>query len=64
MEEGIADRETINRAYSLGSGLPIGIFDVGDLISFDTMKGVLDELYEKYSNDLFKPTDPFIKEVG
>lgn len=55
-EDGISDKETINRTYKLAAGAPVGIFELGDLISFKELKSELEELYEKrrtvYSNPL------------
>lgn len=64
LDEGIAGRKTIGRAYSLGTGLPTGIFEAAEMISYGTMKEKLDELYEKRENELFKSTDSFSEEVG
>lgn len=61
IEDGIGDRETINRAYKLAAGAPMGVFEMEDLIPFKELKNELKELYEKRENSLFMPTERLLK---
>lgn len=64
IEDGIGDRETVNKTYMLAAGAPVGVFDLGELVGFEKMKDRLGELYSTRKNELFKPANTFIEEAG
>ncbi len=63
VEEGVADKETVNRAFKLAQDAPAGVFEIGELFGFDTLKKKLEELYNKRENELFNPTKMLLEEV-
>lgn len=54
VDDGIGDRETVDKIYELATDTA-GIFKVGELTSFQTLKEKLENLYNKHKNKLFKP---------
>ncbi len=63
IEDGVADKEKINKTYKLASGSPMGVFELLNLISLDEMKEKLDELYDKWEKPMFEPADALLEEL-
>ncbi len=57
IEEGIADKETINRAYCLAVGSPVGILDVAEMLGYATILDVLEKKYAETNAETFKPCE-------
>lgn len=62
VEDGIGSKEKVGKTYKLGSGSPMGLFELFDLISINEMKKELENLHNRWKNELFKPTEAFQKE--
>ncbi len=53
VKDGIADRETVNKVYRLATNAPFGILDVAEMIGFDTISKVLDEVHGKTGLEVY-----------
>lgn len=56
IEEGVANKETIGKIYKLALNIPLGIFDIGKFFGFNKLFKVLEEAYNKFKLELYKPT--------
>ncbi|XP_013178344.1 PREDICTED: probable 3-hydroxyacyl-CoA dehydrogenase B0272.3 isoform X1 [Papilio xuthus] len=54
-ERGDASKEDIDIGMKLGAGYPMGPFELADYTGLDTNKFVLQVMYEKTNNPVFKP---------
>ncbi|OWR45287.1 3-hydroxyacyl-CoA dehydrogenase [Danaus plexippus plexippus] len=54
-ERGDASKEDIDIAMKLGAGYPMGPLELADYTGLDTNKFVLEVLYQKTKNQVFKP---------
>jgi 3-hydroxybutyryl-CoA dehydrogenase len=54
LQEGVADRDAIDKAMKLGYNLPMGPLALGDLIGLDIVLHVLDALYANYRDDRYR----------
>lgn len=52
---GDASKEDIDIAMKLGAGYPMGPLELADYTGLDTNKFVLEVLYQKTKNQVFKP---------
>jgi enoyl-CoA hydratase/3-hydroxyacyl-CoA dehydrogenase len=58
IEEGVCtDPKEIDRAMANGGGSPFGPFELAKGVGYDTLNQKLDELYEKFGLEIFKPTE-------
>ena len=57
LEEGIADKETINEAYKLATGSPLGIFEVAEMLGYNTILELLERLYRERGAEIYKPAE-------
>ncbi|XP_047535719.1 probable 3-hydroxyacyl-CoA dehydrogenase B0272.3 isoform X1 [Vanessa atalanta] len=63
-ERGDASKEDIDIGMKLGASLPMGPLELADYTGLDTNKFVLQVLYEKTNNPVFKPIDLLEKMVA
>jgi 3-hydroxybutyryl-CoA dehydrogenase len=54
LQEGVAERDAIDKAMKLGYNLPMGPLALGDLIGLDIVLHVLDALYANYHDDRYR----------
>jgi 3-hydroxybutyryl-CoA dehydrogenase len=54
LQEGVAERDAIDKAMKLGYNLPMGPLALGDLIGLDIVLHVLDALYANYRDDRYR----------
>jgi enoyl-CoA hydratase/3-hydroxyacyl-CoA dehydrogenase len=57
VEDGIGDEETVNEVYKIATGSPVGVFDVAELLGYQTIVSSLEELYEKTGREVFRPAE-------
>ncbi|MBO8181664.1 MAG: NAD(P)-binding domain-containing protein [Archaeoglobus sp.] len=57
LEEGIADKETINEAYKLATGSPLGVFEVAEMLGYNTILELLERLYRERGAEIYKPAE-------
>ncbi len=55
LEDELADKETINRAYVLATGAPMGILDVANMLGYGTILETLDRKYRETGAEVFEP---------
>ncbi|MFB6267095.1 MAG: 3-hydroxyacyl-CoA dehydrogenase NAD-binding domain-containing protein [Halodesulfurarchaeum sp.] len=55
--DGIAPAETIDRLFRLGSGGPVGPFDLEDLLGREYIRELLESRYRETGSPLFQPAD-------
>lgn len=55
LQEGVAERDDIDKAMKLGYNLPMGPLELGDLIGLDIVYAVLDALHENYQDPRYRP---------
>jgi 3-hydroxybutyryl-CoA dehydrogenase len=53
-QEGIADKEHLDRAMTLGYNLPMGPLALADLVGLDVVLHVLDALFENYKDPRYR----------
>jgi len=54
LQEGVAERDALDKAMKLGYNLPMGPLTLGDLIGLDIVLHVLDALYANYHDDRYR----------
>ena len=54
LQEGVAERDAVDKAMKLGYNLPMGPLALGDLIGLDIVLHVLDALYANYRDDRYR----------
>jgi 3-hydroxybutyryl-CoA dehydrogenase len=54
LQEGVADRDALDKAMKLGYNLPMGPLALADLIGLDVALHVLDALYANYKDDRYR----------
>ncbi len=54
LQEGVAEREALDKAMKLGYNLPMGPLALADLIGLDIVLHVLDALYANYKDDRYR----------
>lgn len=54
LQEGVAERDALDKAMKLGYNLPMGPLALGDLIGLDVVLHVLDALYANYHDDRYR----------
>jgi 3-hydroxybutyryl-CoA dehydrogenase len=54
LQEGVADRDALDKAMKLGYNLPMGPLALADLIGLDVALHVLDALYANYRDDRYR----------
>ena len=54
LQEGVAERDDLDKAMKLGYNLPMGPLALGDLIGLDVVLHVLDALYANYKDDRYR----------
>jgi 3-hydroxybutyryl-CoA dehydrogenase len=54
LQEGVAERDDIDRAMKLGYNLPMGPLELGDLVGLDIVYDVLEALYENYKDTRYR----------
>lgn len=61
VEEGIADKEDVEKTFKLASGSPTGIFGLGEIAGYELILVRLKALNQKFDNELFEPTESLRK---
>merc|ERR1711973_982429 len=65
VERGDATPQDVDVAMKLGSGTPMGPFELADYVGLDTTKFIIDGWHEKYPNEpLFNPSPMLNKLVA
>jgi len=54
LQEGVAERDALDKAMKLGYNLPMGPLALGDLIGLDVVLHVLDAMYANYKDDRYR----------
>jgi 3-hydroxybutyryl-CoA dehydrogenase len=54
LQEGVAERDALDKAMQLGYNLPMGPLALGDLIGLDVVLHVLDAMYANYKDDRYR----------
>jgi 3-hydroxybutyryl-CoA dehydrogenase len=54
LQEGVADRDALDKAMKLGYNLPMGPLALADLIGLDVALHILDALYANYKDDRYR----------
>ena len=54
LQEGVADRDTLDKAMKLGYNLPMGPLALADLVGLDVTLHVLDAMYANYKDDRYR----------
>ncbi len=54
LQEGVAERDAIDKAMRLGYNFPMGPFELADLVGLDVMLDVLDALFENYHDARYR----------
>ncbi|MBC7260585.1 MAG: 3-hydroxyacyl-CoA dehydrogenase family protein [Chloroflexi bacterium] len=54
LQEGVAERDALDKAMKLGYNLPMGPLALADLIGLDIVLHVLDALYANYKDDRYR----------
>lgn len=62
-ERGDASMKDIDVAMKLGSGHPMGPFELADYVGLDTTKFIMDGWKEKYPNDTSFSTSPTLDKL-
>jgi len=55
LQEGVAERDDIDKAMKLGYNLPMGPLELGDLVGLDIVYHVLEALYDNYKDARYRP---------
>jgi len=53
-QEGIAQKESLDKAMKLGYNLPMGPLALADLVGLDVVLHVLDALFENYKDSRYR----------
>jgi len=54
LQEGVADRDALDKAMKLGYNLPMGPLALADLVGLDVALHILDALYANYKDDRYR----------
>jgi 3-hydroxybutyryl-CoA dehydrogenase len=54
LQEGVADRDALDKAMKLGYNLPMGPLALADLVGLDVTLHILDALYANYKDDRYR----------
>jgi len=54
LQEGVADRDALDKAVKLGYNLPMGPLALADLVGLDVTLHVLDAMYANYKDDRYR----------
>ena len=54
LQEGVAERDALDKAMQLGYNLPMGPLALGDLIGLDVVLHVLDAMYANFKDDRYR----------
>jgi 3-hydroxybutyryl-CoA dehydrogenase len=54
LQEGVAERDGLDKAMKLGYNLPMGPLALADLIGLDIVLHVLDALFENYKDERYR----------
>ena len=54
LQEGIAEKEALDKAMRLGYNLPLGPLALADLVGLDVVLHVLDALFESYKDPRYR----------
>lgn len=63
LQEGIADKESIDSIMKLGMNHPMGPLQLADLIGLDVVLDILNVLYENFKDPKYRPAPLLIKMV-
>jgi 3-hydroxybutyryl-CoA dehydrogenase len=63
LQEGIASPQDIDQAMKLGTNVPMGPLQLADFIGLDTVRAILDVLYQGLGNDSYAPCPLLVKYV-
>jgi 3-hydroxybutyryl-CoA dehydrogenase len=54
LQEGVAERDALDKAMKLGYNLPMGPLALGDLVGLDVVLHVLDALHANYKDSRYR----------
>lgn len=57
VQDGIANREKVDKVLKLGSGGSLGPFDVGEMFGEEELREALEKKYQETGSELFKPAE-------
>ncbi len=63
LQEGIADKESIDNVMKLGMNHPMGPLQLADLIGLDVVLDILNVLYENFKDPKYRPAPLLVKMV-
>jgi 3-hydroxyacyl-CoA dehydrogenase len=55
VEDGIADRETVNEVWRLATRYPGGIFDIAEILGYENLSEQLKRAYQETRAEIFRP---------
>ena len=55
LQDGVADRDTIDTVMRLGASHPIGPLALADLIGLDVCLAIMDSLHHEFGDDKYRP---------
>ena len=55
LQDGVADRETIDTVMRLGASHPMGPLALADLIGLDVCLAIMDTLQHEFGDDKYRP---------
>ncbi len=64
VEDGVANRENVARAFKLAQEPPAGIFELGEMLGYKEVRKKLEVLYDERENELFEPTESLIEKTN
>ena len=59
VEEGIADRETVNEVWKLATQYPNGVFDIAEIVGYKNLADQLKRAYQETGAEIFRPSRGF-----
>ncbi len=57
VQDGVADREKVDKVVKLGNGGSLGPFDIGEMFGEEELREALEEKHQETGSELFKPAE-------